>query len=508
MMLRRLASFLALFCMAVLPAMAQEEAAPPREREAAAGETYWIVLEGAIFDSNANFVRRHLEAAEEAGAETIVLEIDSPGGELQACLSLCEKIQQVDPRTRTIAYVPREALSGAALATIACDERYLAPGARLGDVGVIESGFDGAFRFAEAKLRSDVALRARGFAQESGVAPAFAEAMVDKDLEVFRYANEATGESGFFSEAEIAARPDADDWKRGELVFESRKNNFFEVSGDRADELAIATGLAASDEALAEAIGLARVPPKHRWTWTDTAASFLNHPLVSFLLIAVGLIALYVEFSAPGLSIGGLLAGLCFVLFFWSHFFGGTAQWLEVILFATGIVFLLCEFTVLPGFGIAGVTGLALIVGSTILAMQSFVLPADQADWRALSISAAVTIGACVASTVLLAVLVRFFHVLPGLGKMVLKPESYDPAGGEFDADGKKTAGAGSGAAPLFVGDWGVAVAPLKPTGIAEFADRRFSVSTQGEYLEAGESVRVIALRGKKIVVERAAEEA
>lgn len=496
---------LALGAMA-LPALAQEKA--PSRREADAAKPYWIVLHGPIFGPTANFVRRHLEAAERSGAKTIVIEIDSPGGELHACLELCEKIQEVDPRAKTIAYVPREALSGAALATIACDERYLAPGARLGDVGVIESGHDGAFRFAEAKLRSDVALRAREFAKRSGVEPAFAEAMVDKDLEVFKYANETTGETAFFSEAEVAARPDAADWTRGELVFESRKNNFFEVSGKRADELGIATGLAASEEAFVEAIGLERMPPRHRWTWTDGAAAFFNHPLVSFLLIAAGLIALYVEFSAPGLSAGGLLAGLCFVLFFWSHFFGGTAQWLEVILFATGIVFLLCEFTVLPGFGIAGVTGLVLVIGSTILAMQSFVLPADQADWRALSISAVVTIGACVASTILLAALVRYFHVLPGLGKMVLKPEAYDPAGGEFDADGKKVAVGGSGAEPLFVGDWGIAVAPLKPTGIAEFADRRFSVSTQGEYLEAGEPVRIVAVRGRKIVVERAAEEA
>lgn len=506
MTLRFVCSLL-VFCVGAAAVIAQEEAPPPPRRDADPAKPYWIVLHGPIFEPTANFVQRHLEAAERAGAKTIVIEIDSPGGELHACLELCEKIQEVDPRATTIAYVPREALSGAALATVACDERYLAPGARLGDVGVIESAHGGAFRFADAKLRSDVALRAREFATKSGVPPAFAEAMVDKDLEVFKYANESTGEEGYFSAAEIAARPDAADWKQGELVFESRKDNFFEVSGKRAGELGIATGLAASEEAFLEAIGLERMPPRHRWTWTDSAAAFFNHPLVSFLLIAAGLIALYVEFSAPGLSVGGLLAGLCFVLFFWSHFFGGTAQWLEVILFATGVVFLLCEFTVLPGFGVAGVTGLVLVIGSTILAMQSFVLPAEPADWRALSISAVVTIGACVASTALLAVLIRYFHVLPGLGKMVLKPEAYDPSGGEFDADGKKFAGGGSGAEPLFVGDWGVAVAPLKPTGIAEFADRRFSVSTQGEYLEAGEPVRIVALRGRKIVVERAAEE-
>ena len=73
----------------------------------------------------------------------------------------------------------------------------------------------------------------------------------------------------------------------------------------------------------------------------------------------IGAVALYFELSAPGIGLGGLIAGLCFTLFFWSRFLGGTAGWLEVILVLAGAAFLAVEIFVLPGFGIAGITGLA-----------------------------------------------------------------------------------------------------------------------------------------------------
>jgi len=81
----------------------------------------------------------------------------------------------------------------------------------------------------------------------------------------------------------------------------------------------------------------------------DAAVTILNLPLITGLLFVIGLVALYVEFSAPGIGMGGLIAGLCFAIFFWSRFLGGTAGWLEVILFLAGVAFLAVELFVLPG---------------------------------------------------------------------------------------------------------------------------------------------------------------
>ena len=97
---------------------------------------------------------------------------------------------------------------------------------------------------------------------------------------------------------------------------------------------------------------------------TDHTIHFLNGWWISALIILIGLIALWVELSAPGLGIGGLIAGLFALLFFWSHFLGGTAGWLEVMLFIAGIGFIAAEIFVIPGFGVAGISGFCLLYTS------------------------------------------------------------------------------------------------------------------------------------------------
>ena len=98
----------------------------------------------------------------------------------------------------------------------------------------------------------------------------------------------------------------------------------------------------------------------------------------------IGLVALYLELSAPGISVGGLIAGLCAVLFFWSRFLGGTSTWLEVLLFLAGTVFLVVEVFVIPGWGVSGLMGLVLILVSVVMASQEFVVPSTGRQWNQL----------------------------------------------------------------------------------------------------------------------------
>ena len=84
-------------------------------------------------------------------------------------------------------------------------------------------------------------------------------------------------------------------------------------------------------------------------TGVDIAVEILNWRLVTGLLLIVGLTGLYMEAMAPGHGIGGLVAAACFLLLFWSHFLGGTADWLEVLLFILGVAFIAVEVFLLPG---------------------------------------------------------------------------------------------------------------------------------------------------------------
>ena len=105
---------------------------------------------------------------------------------------------------------------------------------------------------------------------------------------------------------------------------------------------------------------------------------------------------IYVELHAPGTGVGGFVAALAFLLFFWSNFLHGTAGWLEVLLFLGGIFCLLLELLVIPGFGIFGLGGGAMILVSLILASQTFVLPQTESQLAELRHSLTVVAAAMI----------------------------------------------------------------------------------------------------------------
>jgi membrane-bound serine protease (ClpP class) len=240
---------------------------------------------------------------------------------------------------------------------------------------------------------------------------------------------------------------------------------------------------------------------------TDRTVELLNTPLITGLILVIGAIALYLELSAPGITIGGLIAGFCFTLFFWSHFLGGTAGWLEVILVLAGAVFLAVELFILPGFGVAGIAGLLLIAAGIVMASQHHVIPQSPRALAQLGNSLLVLAGAGVASVLGIVMLSYFYGSVPLLNRLVLRaPVSSDltpPAHG-----GKPPAAL----PPLRrlqagVGDWGVADSPLRPAGKAVFGDEYLDVVTDGSYVERGTQVRIIEISGNRIVVRACAQQ-
>ncbi|MBN2023208.1 MAG: hypothetical protein JW809_10505 [Pirellulales bacterium] len=109
-----------------------------------------IRFEGVITGSLAAYLARKLDAARDTNADLVILEIDSPGGRVDASLDSADRLVDVD-WARTVAYVPREALSGAAIVALGCDEIVMAPEAALGDAGPIYQAEGFQFRHAPEK---------------------------------------------------------------------------------------------------------------------------------------------------------------------------------------------------------------------------------------------------------------------------------------------------------------------------------------------------------------------
>jgi membrane-bound serine protease (ClpP class) len=456
-----------------------------------------IRVEGIILPQLEGFVNRKLDQAQGLGADLVILEIASPGGALEVTLELADRLRDLQ-WAHTVAYIPREALSGAAILALACDEIVMGPQARMGDAGPVFQGPDALFRHAPEKVRSDLALRVRDLAEARGRPPALAEAMVDLNLEVFQVVDRDTQQSTFMSQAELDASPNPDRWEKGPLVLESRAGAFLEVNGPRAVELGLAEGIVDSRLALATRFGIGEPLVVLTRTLVDNTVDILNFPLVTGLLFVIGAIALYVELSAPGIGMGGLISGLCFALFFWSRFLGGTAGWLELILVLSGVAFLAVELFVIPGFGVPGVTGLILILIGIIMAGQNHLVPQSPRAMSQLGTSLIVLFASGGVFLVAAAFVSRYYGSVPILNRLVLASpaaatrESRDESGKPLPPTRHFQAG---------VGDWGVAESPLRPAGKAIFGDEYLDVVTDGSYVDRGRQVRIIQISGNRIVV-------
>ena len=464
---------------------------PPSGRKAVI-----IKLHEDINPLSGGILQRKFKQAVDSGAEVVIFDINSPGGRVDVTFELMDMLLEASD-VETVAMIERDAISGAALFSLACDKIIMKPGARLGDAGVIVLGPSGEFRYAEAKSRSMVAQKARDTAKATGRPEVLAEKMTDKDMVVFRATQKDSGDVRYFSEKEWKTVENADRWTRGKPIREGGKEMFFIANGERLVEFGIANQTFNDRSELAKLLNVQTPIEELTPTWAETIARFLNSSWVTFFLIAIGLIAIFVEISAPGISVGGLTALLCFSLFFWSRFAAGTSGWLEVMLFVLGLVFIACEFFVIPGFGIAGLGGIILTLGSLVMASQRFLIPSSAEQMSGLAYDVLTVLGAFVGFLVAAVVLAHYIGEIPGLSRLTLQPPVVMESA-SAGVDGQTNLPPWQRVA---VGDIGRAAGPLRPSGRMAVDDLLVDVVTEGDFVDSDAQVRVVSKQGAKVVV-------
>lgn len=463
-----------------------------------------IEFKGAIDRKLGIYFNNRMATAEKSGVDLLIIEIDSPGGEKLESLRMARMLRDCQ-WAYTVAIISNEAMSGGALVSLGCDEILIDPNGKFGDAGEIQ--FDPeewAWRLIQPKIKSYLSRDARDLAQSKGRPADLAEAMVDKDVLVYVNNPNANGDQPKLADqleftavrSDAAAKPDAP-W---ELVPESGPERFLTLSGQRAVELGMAQGTEGSREQAAAALGVEVNQLRiFRPTTSDSLAYYLNLPLFTGLLILVGLVAFYFELSSPGLGVGGLLSALCATMFFWSRFLGGTSGWLEIILFVAGIIFLFTEVFVIPGFGIPGAAGLALIFSSAILASQNFVIPTTSEEWNQSLTSALILLISSCAFLVAAVFISKRIGSIPVFNRMVLAPAPIESKlDQKLDSHGKPIQPPHPA---VSVGDWGRTESLLRPSGRAKFGDRSADVISDGAFVEIGAQVRVIKITGNIITV-------
>jgi membrane-bound serine protease (ClpP class) len=216
---------------------------------------------------------------------------------------------------------------------------------------------------------------------------------------------------------------------------------------------------------------------------------------VTSLLVLVGLAALYLEITSPGFGVPGTIAIIAFLIIFLGGALLGTVGSLEIILFLLGVVLLIVEIFLIPGFGVTGVSGILLMITALILSRQEFVIPRVPWQWDIFLRNLRNVGFGFVGSLVLLVFLLRIFPRTPGLKRLILESKEDTLAGYTVQS---------AESSALLTGRQGNAVTVLRPAGKADFEGEILVVETDGEFIEAGTPVEVIEVSGNRIVVRRA----
>lgn len=461
-----------------------------------------IRVEGVIDQVQESFLERQISRAVNQGADTIIFEIDSPGGLLLASINLAQRIAELESRKiRTVAWVPETALSGAAIIALGCDDIYMKPTAKIGDAGPIEMKEGGQFERAPEKILSPLRAALKMLAERKGRPVALCEAMADRQLKVFQVTNRDNGRVWYMSEAEIQAS--GGEWTQGPQVREANGELLFTVEGVRAHEVKLAERPVHDLDELKTRLGLAadiRLMPVGK-TWVDVTVFLLNTTGMTVLLIVLGVAFLYLEAHFPT-SLFGILSLLCFALFFWSRFLGGTAGGLEIMLFLLGAGCLAMEIFVIPGFGVFGISGILLMVVSMIMASTSFGNLEPMEDMFQLAKTLGTFLGAMVAVGVMGVILSRFLPHVPLFEGLVLAP----PTAGNHSAEpqlapqwlpSQSSPGGGS----ELVGRQGESLSLLRPAGKARIDGRIIDVVSNGPFIPEGRTIQVMQVNGNRIVV-------
>jgi membrane-bound ClpP family serine protease len=438
-------------------------------------------ITSALTDQVQNIVQSQIR---DNDVNLICLWLDSPGGSPTDSINLANFLVGLNSsERRTVAYIPSQALADAAYIALACDDIVMHPEAVLGGSGAYE---------LPANQIPATATSVAAVAKLKHHSPALAAAIVDPQLTVYRYTRLNDGYIEFFTEDEAEGLADAANWRRGEAVTTQGKP--LRLRGDDAEQQGVAHAVVHDFAEFKAEYGLENDPRLVEPGWADFLVDALNSPGVSILLLLLGAAALYAELQSPGIGLGGLIAALCFLLYFWSAFLGGTAGWLEVLLFLAGIGCLVLEIFVLPGFGVFGLAGGLLVIISLVLASQTFVLPRNDYQLTQLRNSLLVMMGAGLGTAVAVAVIRRYVAHTPMFNRMLLAP----PSNEELSTIAEREALA---SLSHLVGRQGMTTTPLMPSGKAQFGEQLVDVLADGEFVDRGRTVEVVEVRGNRVLV-------
>ena len=412
---------------------------------------YLAHIESEIDLGLAPYITRVVDEANQANADAIIFKINTLGGRVDAAVQIVDAI--TSSRVLTIAFIDHRAISAGAFIALANKKIAMVPAGTIGAATVVNAQGEKVGEKYQSFMRGQM----RSVAEKNGRPVNICQGMVDERIVV----------PGLVDSTQLIT-----------------------LTTDEALKYGIADTLVNNLDDVLKAFNLsgAKVIDVHT-NWAEETVKFLNNPVVSTILIMVGVFGLFAEIKHPGFGLPGIAGIVALLLFFGSSYILDLASILDIILFAAGIILLLLEIFVIPGFGVTGILGIICIIASLFLALIG---GGNLPFWDTNQISIAIIqlASALAAALVLLIFLARFLPKSTIFNRLVLSHEENSDKGFVSSK-------------PLseLIGKEGKALTTLRPAGMADFNGDKIDVVADGDYVQQGSRLKVLRVEGSKVVV-------
>ena len=399
------------------------------------------------------YVDLALKEAVQTKADLVIIEMDTYGGVLTDAKEIVDKIMHF--KKPIWVFINSDAASAGALISIACDSIYMAPGASIGAATVV----DGQGQKAPDKYQSYMRSIMRATAEENGRDPKIAEGMVDENIVIEGIKN--AGQIITFSTSEAL------------------QHGFCEAKVESIEEILLRNQI--KDYTIERfELGL-----------SEKIISIVLNPVISSILILIIIAGIYFEMQSPGLGFAGLAALVALVLYLVPYYLNGLAANWEILAFFIGIGLIAIEIFVLPGFGIAGISGIILTVGSLFLIMiNNDAFNFEFVPMNDILYAMAAAMGGTLGGMILLLV-----------GGSKLPDTRFFKRIALTDTQKRSEGFVSQQYTESLIGRKGTAQTVLRPSGKVLIEGNLYDAFTRGEYIEKGQEVEVISDEGSSLKV-------
>ena len=423
---------------------------------------YRVPIEGTIDLGLPPFIQRTLEDAESNEATAVIFDINTFGGRVDAATQIKDAILGAD--ILTIAFINRRAISAGALISLSCEKIYMTGGGLIGAATAVDmtgkKGSEKVISFMREEMAST--------AEKRGRSKEIARGMVDEEL---TFTHLVIG-------GDSIKVDDIEGRKDGKLI---------SLTTEQALKYKIADGTAENMEALLDSLGYSSFKIiETTENWSEAIVRFLTNPVVASLLTTFGFLGILFELQSPGWGIPGFVGLACLILSLSASYIAQLATMSDMLFVLTGLALILLEVLVIPGFGIAGLGGIGLMIYGLYLLLLPDIPVSEEVLGQAMDGFLIGLVGAVIGLVLLAKLMIK-----TKFWEQLTAPDTQKKEDGYSNTLGWES----------LQGETGIADTDLHPSGWVRVKDQRIFVVSEGEFIEEGKEIKILSVDGNRVLV-------